>query len=71
VEFTVEELAAYLVTQSNVIAATEEGHEKVEDLYDWLITRTRSFFRSGRVAFPFSGLIWYLQKASGAIPVFP
>ncbi len=64
VQFTVEELAAYLVTQSNVIAATEQGNEKVEDVYDWLITQTRSFFQSEKVTFPFSGFIWYLQKAS-------
>lgn len=71
VEFTVEELAAYLITQSNVIAATEQGNEKVEDVYDWLVTQSRPFFRSGRAAFLFSGFIWYLQKASGAIPAFP
>ncbi|SRR6266487_483627 len=64
VQFTVEELAAYLVTQSNVIAATEQGNGKVEDVYDWLITQTRSFFQSEKVTFPFSGFIWYLQKAS-------
>ncbi len=64
VQFTVEELAAYLVTQSNVIAATAQGNEKVEDVYDWLITQTRSFFQSEKVTFPFSGFIWYLQKAS-------
>jgi len=64
VQFTVEELAAYLVTQSNVIAATEQGNEKVEDVYDWLITQTRSFFQSEKATFPFSGFIWYLQKAS-------
>ena len=64
VEFTVEELAAYLITQSNVIAATEQGQENVEDVYEWLITQTRPFFKSGKVGFPFSGFIWYLQKAS-------
>jgi ubiquinone/menaquinone biosynthesis C-methylase UbiE len=64
VEFTVEELAAYLITQSNVIAATEQGNEQVEDVYDWLIAQTRSFFKSGKVTFPFSGFIWYLQKAA-------
>lgn len=64
VEFTVEELAAYLITQSNVIAATEQGRKNVEDVYEWLIAQTRPFFQSGRVTFPFSGFIWYLQKAS-------
>jgi ubiquinone/menaquinone biosynthesis C-methylase UbiE len=64
VQFTVEELAAYLITQSNVIAATEQGNEKVEDVYHWLITQTRTFFKSEKATFPFSGFIWYLQKAS-------
>lgn len=63
-QFTVEELAAYLVTQSNVIAATEQGEEKVEEVYDWLIAQTRSFFKAEKARFPFSGFIWYLQKAS-------
>lgn len=64
VEFTVEELAAYLTTQSNVIAATEQGNENIEEVYDRLITQTRPFFQSEKVTFPFSGFIWYLQKTS-------
>ena len=64
VQFTVEELAAYLITQSNVIAATEQGNEKVEDVYRWLITQTKPFFSSEKVTFSFSGFIWYLQKAA-------
>lgn len=62
VQFSVESLAAYLVTQSNVIAATEQGKEAVAEVYDWLITQTRPFFRSEQVSFPFGGFIWYLQK---------
>jgi ubiquinone/menaquinone biosynthesis C-methylase UbiE len=64
VQFTVEELAAYLTTQSNVIAATEQRNENVAEAYDWLITQIRRFFKSEKVMFPFSGFIWYLQKAS-------
>ena len=64
VEFTVEELAAYLITQSNVIAATEQGNERVEEVYEWLIMQTRPFFPAEKVTFPFSGFIWYLQKTS-------
>ena len=63
VSFTVEELASYLITQSNVIAATEQGNENVDDVYTWLVTQTRPFFRTERVKFPFSGFIWYLQKS--------
>lgn len=64
VQFTVEELAAYLTTQSNVIAAAEEGHENVDDVYAWLIQQTRPFFKDEKVHFPFSGFIWYLQKGT-------
>lgn len=64
VQFTVEELAAYLVTQSNVIAATEQGHEKIDDVYRWLIMQTRPLFKTERSSFTFSGYIWYLQKIS-------
>jgi ubiquinone/menaquinone biosynthesis C-methylase UbiE len=64
VPFTVEELAAYLVTQSNVIAATEQGQERVEDVFQWIVEQARPLFKSERSSFAFSGYIWYLQKTS-------
>ncbi|HSK87668.1 MAG TPA: class I SAM-dependent methyltransferase [Anaerolineales bacterium] len=64
VEFTIEELVAYLVTQSNVIAATEQGRQNVHDVYDWLIAQARPFFPSRKTTFHFRGFIWYLQKAA-------
>jgi ubiquinone/menaquinone biosynthesis C-methylase UbiE len=64
VEFTVEELAAYLTTQSNVISATEQGNEKVEDVYRWLVNQIAPFFHSEKETFVFDGYIWYLQKTS-------
>jgi ubiquinone/menaquinone biosynthesis C-methylase UbiE len=64
VPFTVKELAAYLVTQSNVIAATEHGQEQVEDVYQWIVEQARPLFKSERSSFVFSGYIWYLQKTS-------
>ena len=57
VRFTAEELAAYLSTQSNVIAATEQGPEAVEQVYQRIATQTRPFFPAG-------GFVWYLQKIS-------
>lgn len=62
IPFSVQELAAYLITQSNVIAATEQGQENVEEVYNWLIAQIKPFFKSERVPFPFGGFIWYLQK---------
>jgi ubiquinone/menaquinone biosynthesis C-methylase UbiE len=64
VSFSAEELAAYLTTQSNVIAATEQGREKVEDIQRWIMTQTKPFFRTAQATFVFGGYIWYLQKAS-------
>jgi ubiquinone/menaquinone biosynthesis C-methylase UbiE len=64
IQYSVEELAAYLTTQSNVIAAAEQGHENVDDVYARLVQQTRPFFKDKKVNFPFSGFIWYLQKAS-------
>jgi ubiquinone/menaquinone biosynthesis C-methylase UbiE len=63
VQFSAEELSAYLITQSNVIAAAEQGKEAVEDVYDWLVTQTRPFFASEKAMFVFNGYIWYLKKA--------
>ncbi|HEY3476030.1 MAG TPA: class I SAM-dependent methyltransferase [Anaerolineales bacterium] len=64
IRFTVEELAAYLMTQSNVIAVTEQGNETLDEVHDWLIKQTRLFFKSERATFLFGGFIWYLQKTS-------
>lgn len=64
VKFTTEELAAYLVTQSNVIAAAKQGNVQLEDVYRWLLTQTRPLFKIERPAFLFRGYIWYLQKTS-------
>jgi ubiquinone/menaquinone biosynthesis C-methylase UbiE len=63
-EFTCEELSRYLITQSNVIAATEQGSEKVEDVYLWINTQAKPFFNAEKATFAFGGYIWYLQKTS-------
>jgi len=64
VRFTADELSAYLTTQSNVIAAVEQGNETIEDVYLWLISQTKPFFSSIRATFIFGGSIWYLQKGT-------
>ena len=63
VRFSVEELSAYLTTQSNVISATEQGNEKVEDVYHWLVSQIEPFFHADQATFVFEGYIWYLKKA--------
>jgi len=62
VKFTTEELCAYLTTQSNVIAAVEQGNETLEEVYIWLVSQTRPFFHSKEATFLFGGTIWYTQK---------
>lgn len=62
--FTADELAAYLSTQSNVIAATEQGSETVANVHDWIVTQTGPYFPAERATFLFRGFIWYLQKIS-------
>jgi len=60
--FTTEEIAAYLTTQSNVIAAVEQDNETVEDVYRWLVSQTKQFFHADKATFAFGGIIWYMQK---------
>lgn len=59
---TPEENAAYLMTQSNVIAAVEQGTERAEEVYNWLLASIEPMFRGASGTFVFGGSIWYLQK---------
>jgi hypothetical protein len=63
VQFSPEHLAAYLTTQSNVIAAVEQGSESETEIYAWLIESLTPLFPEPRGTFPFGGAIWYLEKA--------
>jgi len=63
VYFSPEELSAYLTTQSNVIAAVEQGKETLEEVHQWLMEQTRSYFRAEKAEFIFGGSIWYFQKS--------
>jgi SAM-dependent methyltransferase len=62
VGFSVEEMAAYLTTQSNVIAAVERGGESLAEVGDWLTRAVVPFFTRERMTFPFAGSIEYLRK---------
>ena len=64
VQFTAEELSAYLTTQSNVIAAVEQGIETIDDVYLWLVSQTKPYFHSKKATFTFGSSIWYLQKGA-------
>ncbi len=64
VTFSAQELANYLMTQSNVIAAIEQGNESPADVQAWLLESVTPLFPQGRCTFPFGGAISYLHKAS-------
>lgn len=66
VTFTADGLVAYLTTQSNIIAAVEEGRCSVAGVREWLGEALEPFFSGDKHAFQFGGAIWYLQKASAA-----
>lgn len=53
---------AYLTTQSNVIAAVEQGSESIEAVYQWLAAELSPFFTAESATFAFGGYVWYLQK---------
>ena len=42
-QMTGEQIAAYLLTQSNVIAAVEQGSESLESVAEWISTGVREF----------------------------
>jgi SAM-dependent methyltransferase len=63
VEFTVDGLANFFVTQSNVIAAVEGGQEDISDVLEWLRGELRPLFGGqASASFLFRTPIWYLQK---------
>jgi len=62
VPFTKEILAGYLMTQSNVIAAAEQGQETVEGVYQWLLYELSPLLGDDAGTFDFSGYIWYVQS---------
>ena len=58
VEFTREKLVDYLVTQTNVIAAVEEGDEDIEEVRTWLLRELDPFFE-GRESRRLRVACWY------------
>ena len=59
--FSAEELARYLMTQSNVTTAVEDGAESLESVREWLVESVAPMFESPRGTFRFGGAIDYLQ----------
>lgn len=63
ITFTVEELVAYLMTQSNIIAAVEQGVETITSVRAWLAGQIAPYFTGADRTFMFGGYIWYLQRS--------
>lgn len=61
VGFSPEKLVAYLMTQTNVVAALEQGRESLESAYRWLHRQVSPFFANDRATFVFSTRAWYLR----------
>jgi len=61
VSFSAEELASYLMTQSNVTAAVDDGAESPESVREWLVESVAPMFEWPRGTFRFGGTIEYLQ----------
>ncbi len=61
VAFSQEQLVAYLMTQSNVVAAVEQGSEKAEGVTGWLNEQTNPFFDSEPGTFLFGGSVTYAR----------
>lgn len=62
ITFSVDELAGYLMTQSNVIAAVERGATSEADVFAWLTTEIAAFFPNTYATFVFGNQIDYFQK---------
>ncbi len=63
ISFSPEQLAQYLMTQSNVIAAVEQGSETLSDVHSWLLDNVSPLFPSPQGTFLFGGEIWFIHPA--------
>jgi hypothetical protein len=62
VSFSPEALVAYLTTQTDVMAAVEQGRESIESASQWLLEQVRPFFSDASATFVFVTRAWYLRK---------
>ena len=62
VTFSSEELASYLMTQTNVLAAIQAGTEDREEIYRWLANSVKPLFPRRLCDFCFGGYIRFLSR---------
>ena len=53
---------AYLVTQTNVAAAVNQGRESFDSAKQWLFEQVCPFFANESATFVFGTKAWYLRK---------
>lgn len=64
ISFSLDGLIDYFTTQSNIIAAVEEGDESITETRAWLKENLECFFEGGAIHdFLFNAPIWYLQRS--------
>ena len=61
IRFSQDELVGYLLTQSNMIAALEDGRESPDEAARWLGRELGGFFTNGALTILFGGPIWILK----------
>jgi SAM-dependent methyltransferase len=59
-------LVAYLTTQTNIIAAVEQGRETLPEVTEWLMHSVQPLFQGEPATFPFGGSLWVLRKSPAA-----
>ncbi|HVU38588.1 MAG TPA: methyltransferase domain-containing protein [Opitutales bacterium] len=59
---TPEQLTGYFLTQSNVIAAVEQGSESLEEVAAWIAAGVRPFFAQPTATMQFGSDIFYLRR---------
>lgn len=66
INFSLEGVIDYLVSQSNIIASVESGKESIESVRSWLAAAIKPFFgEEDRKDFLFKAPIWTLKKCKG------
>jgi SAM-dependent methyltransferase len=63
ISFTPDQLVRYLMTQTNVIDAVEQGGQSPASVYTWLLDSVSPLFRAPTATFQFGGEIWHLQSS--------
>ncbi len=65
VTFSQDQLVAYLMTQSNIVAKVEQGTEQADDVKAWLEDQVKPFFSQSEETFLFRGNVTYARLNAG------